>query len=163
MFKLVSSTHALDSISISEQFRRWPTSKDLPNHRLNCFRIWWTRILLMAPYCVWYLPQINIFYLLQARWITVCSNILRLYVQTAKPSQKLIKLVKYIVLVYCPILFDIKWKPEATNGKNEFSIFLALFTPKIRTFLIASYFALPRNTTHFYCVCWLNFGILSLL
>ena len=53
----------------------------------------------------------------QARWITVCSNILRLYFQTAKPSQKLIKLVKYIVLVYCPILFDIKWKPEVTNGK----------------------------------------------
>ena len=100
--------------------QRTQTSKDLPNCRLNCFRIWWTRILLMAPYCVWNLPQINIFYLLQARWITVCSNILRLYVQTAKPSQKLIKLVKYIVLVYCPILFDIKWKPEATNGKTEF-------------------------------------------
>ena len=57
---------------------------------------------------------------MQARWITVCSNILRLYMQTAKPSQKLIKLVKYIVLVYCPILFDIKWKPEATNGKPWF-------------------------------------------
>ena len=71
---------------------------------------------------LWNRPQMDIFYLLQARWITVCSNILRLYMQTAKPSQKLIKLVKYIILVYCPILFDIKWKPEATNGKTEFLI-----------------------------------------
>ena len=52
----------------------------------------------------------------KARWITLASNLLRLYAQTSQPHENLIKMVRFILNVYAPVVFDLKWHPHLVNG-----------------------------------------------
>ena len=51
-----------------------------------------------------------------SRWITLASNILRLFAQTPEPSDELVKMVKFILNVYAPVVFELKRKPHITQG-----------------------------------------------
>ena len=46
----------------------------------------------------------------------MASNLLRLYAQTSQPHKNLIKMVRYILNVYAPVVFDLKWHPHLVNG-----------------------------------------------
>jgi hypothetical protein len=43
-----------------------------------------------------------------ARWLTLASRILRLYISSPSPSPELLHLVKYVMLVYGPVWFAVK-------------------------------------------------------
>ena len=47
-----------------------------------------------------------------ARWITLCNHVLRLYVSAEKPTEELVKLVTFLVKVYIPAWFDIVLNPS---------------------------------------------------
>lgn len=51
-----------------------------------------------------------------ARWITMASRICRLYVSTPRPSDYLIILVKYVLWVYAPAHFQIKYQSSCLFG-----------------------------------------------
>ena len=56
-----------------------------------------------------------------ARWLTTASSILRLYVSTEKPSNKLNAIVNIIIKLYARMWFQIKCNPKAVDGpKNLF-------------------------------------------
>lgn len=54
-----------------------------------------------------------------ARWLTRANRILRLYVSTKAPSQKLKILATYIVKVYAPTWFAIKIHPTCKDGARH--------------------------------------------
>ena len=54
-----------------------------------------------------------------ARWVTLATNLLFLYMQEVSPSQNLILLVKYVVHVYCPAMFYIKKTWQCWNGTHH--------------------------------------------
>jgi hypothetical protein len=54
-----------------------------------------------------------------SRWLTTANRILRVYVSTDEPSQKLIDLVTFIMLVYVPMWFLIKSKPSCKDGARH--------------------------------------------
>ena len=59
----------------------------------------------------------------QARWITVASNALRLYMQTPNPDKYLKRFVKFVVNVYASVLFEIWEKTHVTDGpKHMFNL-----------------------------------------
>jgi hypothetical protein len=51
-----------------------------------------------------------------ARWLTTANRILRLYVSSNEPSQSLITLVEFVMLVYIPMWFKIKANPYVQSG-----------------------------------------------
>lgn len=51
-----------------------------------------------------------------ARWLTRANRILRLYVASSNPSDKLVTLATYVVKVYAPTWFDIKCHPSCKDG-----------------------------------------------
>ena len=55
-----------------------------------------------------------------ARWLTTASSILYLYTRTIKPTQKLIKLVSFILNVYAPVFFRIKQMPSLQMGAKHY-------------------------------------------
>lgn len=55
-----------------------------------------------------------------ARWLTKASRILRKYVSTEKPSKDLKELAKYIIKVYVPTFFQIKYQKSCTKGSINF-------------------------------------------
>ena len=56
-----------------------------------------------------------------AQWLTTASSILRLYVSTEKPSNKLNAIVNIIIKLYARMWFQIKCNPKAVDGpKNLF-------------------------------------------
>lgn len=88
-----------------------------------------------------------------ARWLTKASRILRLYIATENPSRKLNILATYIMRVYVPMYFNIKYKSSAVYGSVHFSKFIiySQYLPKDLLPLIQnvfknnSYFAHPEN------------------
>lgn len=58
-----------------------------------------------------------------ARWLTLANRILRLYIGTKKPAQRLKDIVKFILTVYAPAWFSIKQNSSCTDGSvNLFNI-----------------------------------------
>lgn len=51
-----------------------------------------------------------------SRWLTTANRILRLYVASDEPSMSLVSLVTYIIKVYVPVWFSIKFKPSCKDG-----------------------------------------------
>ena len=51
-----------------------------------------------------------------SRWLTLAIRLMILYTRTQAPSPGLIKIVTYIVQVYCPVWFQVKSKWKFTNG-----------------------------------------------
>lgn len=51
-----------------------------------------------------------------ARWLTKANRILRLYIGELNPSSELQVLVKYIIQVYAPMMFEIKHKHSVVYG-----------------------------------------------
>ena len=89
----------------------------------------------------------------QARWVTMANCILRLFVQTKKPSKKLLRLSKIIVQYYAPTFFEIKQNWHITQGPKNFFFALDLarscllkkeFAVAKKIFQINSYFAHPE-------------------
>ena len=59
-----------------------------------------------------------------SRWLTTANRILRLYVSTNHPEEKLMTLVNFVMKVYVPMWFEIKAMPYADSGARY--IFKAL-------------------------------------
>lgn len=51
-----------------------------------------------------------------ARWLTKANRILRIYVATSKPSENLKILARYIIHVYVPMYFNIKYYESVVYG-----------------------------------------------
>lgn len=88
-----------------------------------------------------------------ARWLTRASRILRLYVSTNKPSNNLRTLATYVIKVYVPMWFNIKYYESAIYGSVLLSNFIrstqylpnnlrAVINPVVNT---NSYFAHSEN------------------
>ena len=54
-----------------------------------------------------------------ARWITTANRIMRLYISTLEPSNKLQTLAEFIMKVYAPMWFTIKLNPYCTDGPRN--------------------------------------------
>ena len=54
-----------------------------------------------------------------ARWLTTANRILRLYVSIHEPSQNLIRLVEFVMMVYIPMWFRIKGNPYVQMGARH--------------------------------------------
>lgn len=88
-----------------------------------------------------------------ARWLTRANRILRLYVSTESPSEKLVTLATYVVKAYAPTWFAIKSHPSCKDGARH--LFKLITTTRyLPTELKAiidpviqrnSYFAHPEN------------------
>ena len=61
-----------------------------------------------------------------ARWVTTGSNILYLYTQEPNPSENLIKLVRYVLNVYVPMLLSIHEGFHVSNGSQHYFNILRL-------------------------------------
>ena len=55
-----------------------------------------------------------------ARWLTKANRILRLYISTSNPSNKLKLLAEYCVKVYAQVRFQIKTNPTCKDGPKNF-------------------------------------------
>lgn len=55
-----------------------------------------------------------------ARWLTKACRVLRLYVSSNKPTKNLVGLVTYIMQVYVPTFFNIKFHKSCTYGSIHF-------------------------------------------
>lgn len=51
-----------------------------------------------------------------SRWTTTANRCLRLYVSDPKPSDTLKSIVQYIMFVYAPMMFQMKYKPSIVFG-----------------------------------------------
>ena len=89
----------------------------------------------------------------QARWVTMANCILRLLVQTKRPTKKLLRLSSIIVQYYAPTFFQIKQNWHITQGARNFFFGLNLarscLTKKeleiaMKIFQINGYFAHPE-------------------
>lgn len=88
-----------------------------------------------------------------SRWLTKASRILRLYVTTRNPSNNLKILAEYVVKVYVPMYFNIKYFSSVIYGSPLLSKFIH-FTKYLPSYLREiiypviqhnSYFAHPEN------------------
>ncbi|CAH1114862.1 unnamed protein product [Psylliodes chrysocephalus] len=57
--------------------------------------------------------------LAHARWLTTANRILRLYVASEQPSNKLKTIKEFILKVYAPVWFDIKVRSSCTEGSRH--------------------------------------------
>jgi len=55
-----------------------------------------------------------------SRWITTANRILRLYIGVDNPSKSLKQLVTFIIRVYAPTWFAIKFQPSCKDGAKHF-------------------------------------------
>lgn len=70
-------------------------------------------------YCSASLQKKNPGTLVHSRFLTTANAILRHYISTKKPSKKLQHLVKFIITVYAPLWFQIKWKSNVADGSKH--------------------------------------------
>ena len=91
--------------------------------------------------------------LCHSRWLTLAVRTLALYCKTLEPSEKLLTIVKFILFVYAPTWFDIKYHEHWQNGpKNLFNMMVrtrdmpadirVIVEPVIQR---NAFFALPDN------------------
>lgn len=64
--------------------------------------------------------------LVHSRFLTTATAILRLYISTKKPAKKLQTLVKFIITVYAPLWFKIKWKSNVADGPKHVFMMIKL-------------------------------------
>ena len=55
-----------------------------------------------------------------ARWLTTANRILRLSVSIDEPSPNLITIVKFVMMAYIPMWFEIKCNPYVHMGARHF-------------------------------------------
>lgn len=89
----------------------------------------------------------------KSRWLTCVNRILRLYISTDKPTKEMKILVKYILTVYSPLWFSIRFHSSIKDGSRH--LFAAIqrsrYLPaKLRKVVDSSiqqnaFFALPEN------------------
>ncbi|KAK3925274.1 MAU2 chromatid cohesion factor-like protein [Frankliniella fusca] len=89
----------------------------------------------------------------KSRWVTCANRILRLYISTNNPTKEMKILVKYILTVYSPLWFLIRFHNSIKDGSRH--LFAAIqrsrYLPaKLRKIVDASiqqnaFFALPEN------------------
>lgn len=88
-----------------------------------------------------------------SRWLTKASRILRLYVATSSPTSYLKTLAEYVIRVYVPMYFNIKYYNSVIYGSTLLFKFIRLtqFLPlNVRQIVYSvvqnnSYFAHPEN------------------
>lgn len=56
-----------------------------------------------------------------SRWTTTANRILRVYVSDTKPSSVLTTIVKYIMIVYAPAMFELKYQSSVVFGSIHFA------------------------------------------
>lgn len=56
-----------------------------------------------------------------SRWTTTANRILRVYVSDAKPSSVLTTIVNYIMIVYAPAMFELKYQSSVVYGSIHFA------------------------------------------
>ena len=61
-----------------------------------------------------------------SRWLTSAIRMLRLYMNSDDPSNELKRLVNYIVMVYAPMWFSIRYKSSRTEGARHLFSFIRL-------------------------------------
>ena len=91
--------------------------------------------------------------ILHSRWLTKASRILRLYVSTSTPSDNLRLLAEYVIKVYVPMYFNVKYYSSVIYGSALLFKFIRLinFLPPTPREVIHSvvqnnsYFAHPEN------------------
>ena len=57
--------------------------------------------------------------LAHSRWLTTANRILRLYVATEEPSDTLLTITEYIMKVYAPLWFSIRFASSSQNGPHH--------------------------------------------
>ena len=60
-----------------------------------------------------------------AQWLTRANGILRLYISSSNPTEKLPDLVKIVVFLYAPGWFQIKSHPSVSDGARNFWFILS--------------------------------------
>ena len=96
-----------------------------------------------------------------ARWLTLANRVLRLYVSTPNPCNKLHDLVKIIMNCYAPGWFYIKFHPFVKDGPKNFWYLTKLvrkvdgkYSQIMKMVLFNnSYFAVPENI-RYSCPCF---------
>jgi len=73
--------------------------------------------------------------IVHSRWLTKASRILRLYVSTSSPSENLKTLAAYIMKVYVPMYFNVKFLSSVIYGSSLFYRFIR--STKFRSILCA--------------------------
>ncbi|KAE8746239.1 hypothetical protein FOCC_FOCC007111 [Frankliniella occidentalis] len=89
----------------------------------------------------------------KSRWLTCANRILRLYVSTNRPTNDFKTIVKYILTVYSPLWFSIRFHSSIKDGSRHLfdAIQKSRYLPaKLRKIVDASiqqnaYFAFPEN------------------
>lgn len=64
--------------------------------------------------------------IVHSRFVTTANAILRYYMSQENPSENLKILAKYIVTIYAPVWFRIKWKSSVVHGPKHFFMLLKL-------------------------------------
>ncbi|KAK3909622.1 LOW QUALITY PROTEIN: tRNA (guanine-N(1)-)-methyltransferase [Frankliniella fusca] len=91
--------------------------------------------------------------LCKSRWLTCANRILRLYISTPKPNLKFQSIVKYILTVYSPLWFKIRFNNSIKDGSRHLFDTIQstrYLPPNLRKVVDASiqqnaYFAFPEN------------------
>ncbi|XP_050340757.1 uncharacterized protein LOC126767235 [Bactrocera neohumeralis] len=104
-------------------------------------------------FCPQNLASMNPGQIVHSRWLTKASRLLRLYVTTSSPSANLKTLSTYIMKVYVPMYFNIKFYNSVVYGSLLFFKFIQstrYLPPTLREIANTviqnnSYFAHPEN------------------
>lgn len=72
-----------------------------------------------SGFCSQALSKRNPGKMVHSRWLTTANRILRLYVSSAEPSDKLLILTNFIIKVYAPMWFSIKTQPLCIHGARH--------------------------------------------
>lgn len=88
-----------------------------------------------------------------ARWLTKANRLLRLYACQERPSDNLLRIVRFILNFYAPIWFHIKSRPNCQEGAKNFFYIVSLYQKLDRADQIVvapvlqnnNYFCHPEN------------------
>lgn len=100
------------------------------------------------------LPSQTIGPLFHARWLTLAVRALAKYARTRKPTQKLKKIIMFILNLYMPVWFRVKCNPHIQAGSHHFFYMLELRQDLVdeeakqvvkKVMMDKSYFCHPEN------------------
>lgn len=90
--------------------------------------------------------------LIHSRFLTTANAVLRVYMATINPSKELQLLSKYIVAVYAPVWFHIKWKWSVSHGSRHFFMLAKLIKEHMPSKIHQNLFEiLSRNSYFSHC------------